>query len=94
MDSMSNKAGRFVVVASFPRTEGVGAKEAAPTKAYSFAPNATISDVFDAIWPKNRDGDLFFTPPSKIEIMPDEITIPEAPKRYPFDGLFEANAEK
>ncbi|NYT33939.1 hypothetical protein [Rhizobium sp. WYCCWR 11128] len=86
MDSMSNKAERFVVVASFPRTEGVGAKEAAPTKAYTFPPNATISDVFQAIWPKDRSGEFFFTPPSKIELIPDETTIPAPPEKL-FDWL-------
>lgn len=89
MNRMSSKAERFVVIASFPPTQGVGAKEAAPTKAYSFAPDATISQIFQAIWPKGDYDQAFFTPPSKLELIPDETTIPEAPAN-PFNELLGA----
>ncbi|MCS0459946.1 hypothetical protein [Rhizobium favelukesii] len=89
MDSMSHKASRFVVVASFPPAAGVGAKEAAPTKAYTFTPDTTISEVFQAIWPSDPNAEFFFTEPSKIEIVPDETAIPERPE----SDIFGANLE-
>lgn len=91
MDKMSNKAERFVVVASFPPVQGVGSKEAAPTKAYSFAPEATIAQIFQAIWPKGEYSEFLFTPPSKLEIIPDQTTIPESPDN-PFNELLKATS--
>jgi hypothetical protein len=92
MDSMSHKASRFVVVASFPPVAGVGAKEAAPSKAYTFSPDATISEVFRAIWPDDVNAEFFFKPPSKIEIIPDETTIPSPPERDIFGTPVDATA--
>ncbi|MDQ0558285.1 hypothetical protein QO004_000058 [Rhizobium mesoamericanum] len=92
MDSMSHKASRFVVVASFPPSTGYGAKEASPSKAYTFSPDATIADVFKTIWPDDPNAEFFFTPPSKIEIIPDETTIPDAPKRDIFGTPVDATA--
>ena len=81
MKSQSHKATKFVAVAHFydsPLTaQDVGRNV---VKSVSINPDTTIAKVFSAFWPKDGD-ELYVTReiPFRLELVPDEATIPEDP---------------
>ena len=80
MDRMSHKASKFVAVAHFVEpADHVGNPANSYVMSFAFEPSATIEEVFAAIWPK----DVLLTPtyrlPVRIEIMPDQNSVPVEP---------------
>lgn len=81
MNLQSHKATKFVAVAHFynsPLTEQDVGRNV--VKSVSINPDTTIAEVFSAFWPKDGD-ELYVTHkiPFRLELVPDEATIPEGP---------------
>ena len=82
MKSESHKATKFVAIAhhhNHPSTEQD--VENVEVKSVSLSPTTTIAEVFAAFWPDDDEAlsQFSFRPPFRIEIVPDEATIPENP---------------
>lgn len=84
MEKNSDRASGFVAVAHFrdrPNSrEDVGSLE---IKTAVFGPSATIAEIFEAFWAQETDDPIssmrrtHFQPPFRIELVPDEKSIPD-----------------
>ena len=91
MKRNSNIAKRFVAVAHFKEApnsqEDVGTMR---METVVFEPDATIEQVFAAFWPEQEKPDdavemyrsMSYKAPFRIELMPDEKTIPPEEKLF------------
>ncbi|MFC3164026.1 hypothetical protein [Ciceribacter thiooxidans] len=81
MDRMSHKAAKFVAVAHyFEPADNVGNPANSYMKSFAFEPSATIEEIFAAIWPTDEFVSLISRPPVRIEIMPDQNSVPPEPR--------------
>ena len=83
----SDQASAFIAIATYVQGgENIESRK----EVFAFSPNATIAEVFGAIWPKSQAEKIFFNPPSKIEILPDTNSVPSEERGGFFDELDEA----
>ena len=80
MNSQSHKAAKFVAIAHFhnrPSTEqDVGSNV---VKSISINPDTTVAEIFAAFWPDDGAISPLTQKPFRLELVPDEATIPEDP---------------
>jgi len=84
MNRNADEAQKFVAVAHFPgERDREGVSEGVTLKTVSLSPESTIAELMIAFWPeygqdpwKNRHlSKACFTPPFRIEILPDEKSV-------------------
>lgn len=93
MDKMSYKASKFIALAHYlEHADEHGNPASAYTKAFTFEPSAKIEDVFAAIWPTEQYGLIFGRTPVRIELVPDENSLPDEPGSS-FDDMLNGDGD-